>query len=610
MNERLPYLREKTSLLTTSPGVYRMRDKTGHIIYIGKAKNLRNRVTSYFCKSPDHTPKVAKMVSNVYDYDFIVTDSEYEALVLECSLIKQHKPKYNILLKDDKGYSYIKISKEEYPRITYELQKNGEGKYIGPYTSSFVASQTAKEVNKVFMLPTCKKVFPRDFGKARPCLNYHIKQCMGLCMGKISCDEYNSIIAQAEEYIASGSEASVESLTQKMNEAAENLEFERAAALRDRINAIKRAADSQKIINEDMRDTDIIAAAQNGTNACVAILQYRGGRLTDRSELPVGEIDDTAVMIQDFITAFYTTPESIPREVITEEEIPDAEMITRLLREKSGHAVDIFSRTRGKGLKLINMAKENASESLAIKVGRTGAEIVALEQLAKLLGLKDPPMYIESYDISNLASSAMVAGMIVFENGRPNKKAYKKFTIKETAIQNDYASMREVLERRFKHYKDENETDEGFCRLPDLILLDGGKGQVNAVEPILREMGINVPLFGMVKDNKHRTRAIATGGGEIAINENKAAFMLLTRIQDEVHRYSITYQRKKHSKQSFSLEITKIKGIGDKKAEKLLSRFKTKEELKKATAEDIAKAAGINIQLAQEVKTFIKNEYR
>lgn len=610
MNERLPYLREKTALLTTSPGVYRMRDKTGHIIYIGKAKNLRNRVTSYFCKSPDHTPKVAKMVSNVYDYDFIVTDSEYEALVLECSLIKQHKPKYNILLKDDKGYSYIKISDEAFPRITSEMQKVGEGKFIGPYTSTFVASQTVKEVNKVFMLPTCKKVFPRDFGKSRPCLNFHIKQCMGVCTGKIPCDEYNAVIAQAEEYIASGSEASVESLTLKMNEAAENLEFERAAALRDRINAIKKAADSQKIINEDMRDTDIIAAAQNGSHACVAILQYRGGRLTDRNELPVGEIDDTAVMIQDFITVFYTDPKAIPREIITEEEIPDCEIITKLLREKCGHAVDIFSRTRGKGLQLINMAKENASESLAIKVGRTGAEIVALEQLAKLLGLESPPMYIESYDISNLASSSMVAGMVVFENGRPNKKAYKKFSIKETEIQNDYASMREVLQRRFKHYKDENETDEGFCRLPDLILLDGGKGQVNAVEPILREMGINVPLFGMVKDNKHRTRAIATGGGEIAISENKAAFMLLTRIQDEVHRYSITYQRKKHGKQSFSLEITKIKGIGDKKAAKLLSAFKTKDELKKATAEDIAKAAGINMQLAEEVRQFIENEYR
>lgn len=609
MNERLPYLREKTALLTTSPGVYRMRDKTGHIIYIGKAKNLRNRVTSYFCKSPDHTPKVAKMVSNVYDYDFIVTDSEYEALVLECSLIKQHKPKYNILLKDDKGYSYIKISEGDYPRITSELQKNGGGKFIGPYTSSFVATQTAAEVNKVFMLPTCRNVFPRDFGKGRPCLNYHIKQCMGVCTGKIPQDEYAQIIAQAEDYIKSGSEASVEKLTEKMNEAAEELDFERAARLRDRISAIKRSADSQKIINEDMKkDTDIIAAAQNGGEACVAILMYRGGRLCDRSEIPAGEPDDTGAMIQEFMELYYSVPERIPREIITEEEIPDPEMMTRMLREKCGRAVDIYSRKRGRGLELITMAKENASESLAIKVGRTGREIVALEELAKLLGLEAPPLYIEAYDISNLASSSMVAGMVVFENGRPNKKAYKRFSIKEVAVQNDYASMHEVLERRFKHYKDDEETDEGFKRLPDLILLDGGKGQVGAVEPILREMGINVPLFGMVKDNKHRTRAIATGGGEIAINENKAAFMLVTRIQDEVHRYSITYQRSKHRKQSFALEITKIKGIGEKKAAKLLGAFKTRDELKKASPEEIAKAAGVNAELAREVWEFIKCE--
>lgn len=608
MNERLPYLREKTALLTTSPGVYRMRDKTGHIIYIGKAKNLRNRVTSYFCKSPDHTPKVAKMVSNVYDYDFIVTDSEYEALVLECSLIKQHKPKYNILLKDDKGYSYIKISDEEYPRISFEMQKNGSGTYLGPYTSTFVASQTAAEVNKVFALPTCHRKFPSDFGKGRPCLNYHIKQCMGLCTGKISHDEYNSIIEQAVEYIKGGSEASVESLTERMNQAAEELDFEQAAKLRDRISAIKRAADSQKIIAEDMKDTDIVACAQNGDEACIAVLMYRSGRLTDRIEIPVGELDTPANMIQDFMLQFYSAPSRIPREIITEEDIPDCEMVTRMLRERCGRAVDIYSRTRGKGLRLIEMAKENAGESLAIKVGRTGKEIIALEQLAKLLGLKEPPMYIESYDISNLGSSAMVAGMVVFENGRPNKKAYKRFSIKDTAIQNDYASMYEVLSRRFKHYKDENETDEGFNRLPDLILLDGGKGQVNAVEPVLRELGINVPLFGMVKDNKHRTRAIATGGGEIAVNENKAAFMLLTRIQDEVHRYSITYQRSKHRKQSYALEITKIKGIGEKKAEKLFTTFKTRSELKKASPEEIAKAAGINITLAEEVYTFIQNE--
>lgn len=608
MNERLPYLREKTALLTTSPGVYRMRDKTGHIIYIGKAKNLRNRVTSYFCKSPDHTPKVAKMVSNVHDYDFIVTDSEYEALVLECSLIKQHKPKYNILLKDDKGYSYIKISDEPFPRITSEMQKSGEGKFIGPYTSTFVASQTALEVNKVFMLPTCRRKFPNDFGKGRPCLNFHIKQCMGLCSGKIPQEEYAQIISQAEEYIKSGSEASVEMLTEQMNIAAENLEFELAAKLRDRISAIQRAADRQKIICDDMKDTDIIACAQNGNEACIAILMYRGGRLTDRSEIPVGELDSTPNMIQDFMVQYYSAPERIPREIIVEEDIPDNEMVTRMLREKSGRAVDIFTRTRGNGLKLIMMAKANASESLAIKVGRTGKEIVALEELAKLLGLNEPPLYIESYDISNLSGTSMVAGMVVFENGRPNKKAYKRFSIKDVAIQNDYACMHEVLSRRFKHYTDDSETDEGFRRLPDLILLDGGKGQVNAVAPVLRELGIDVPLFGMVKDNKHRTRAIATGGGEISISENKSAFMLLTRIQDEVHRYSITYQRSKHRKSSYAMEITKIKGIGDKKAEKLFSVFKTREEFKKASPEEIAKAAGVNISVAQQIYEFVQNE--
>ncbi len=608
MNERLPYLREKTTLLTTSPGVYRMRDKTGHIIYIGKAKNLRNRVTSYFCKSPDHTPKVAKMVSNVYDYDFIVTDSEYEALVLECSLIKQHKPKYNILLKDDKGYSYIKISDEPFPRITSEMQKSGEGKFIGPYTSTFVATQTALEVNKVFMLPTCRRKFPADFGKGRPCLNFHIKQCMGVCSGKITQEEYGQIISQAEEYIKNGSEASVETLTEQMNIAAENLEFELAAKLRDRISAIKRAADRQKIICEDMKDTDIIAAAQNGNEACVAILMYRKGRLTDRSELPVGELDSTPNMIQDFMMQYYSEAERIPREIITEEEIPDKEMVTRLLREKSGRAVDIFTRTRGNGLKLVMMAKANASDSLAIKVGRTGKEIVALEGLAKLLGLSEPPLYIESYDISNLSGTSMVAGMVVFENGRPNKKAYKRFSIKDVAIQNDYACMHEVLSRRFKHYTDKNETDEGFRRLPDLILLDGGKGQVNAVAPVLQELGIDVPLFGMVKDNKHRTRAIATGGGEISISENKAAFMLLTRIQDEVHRYSITYQRSKHRKSSYAMEITKIKGIGEKKAEKLFSTFKTREEFRKASPDEIAKAAGVNIETARQIYEFVQNE--
>ncbi len=608
MNERLPYLREKTSKLTLSPGVYRMRDKNNEIIYIGKAKNLRNRVTSYFRENPDHTPKVAKMVSHVYDYDFIVTDSEYEALVLECSMIKQHMPKYNILLKDDKGYSFIKISDEEYPRITAEMQKTGKGKFLGPYMSTFVTKQTAEEVNRVFSLPTCRRKFPADFGKYRPCLNFHIKRCMGVCTGNIDGDEYRNIILQAESYIRNGSEASVEILTEQMNAAAEELDFELAAKLRDRISAIKRAADGQKIIDEDMRDTDVIAMAQNGENSCIALLMYRGGRLFDRAEYDLGAPDSEENMLEDFVLQYYSDGEKIPREVIIEEELPDTEMIEKILRERKGGAVDISSKKRGKGLRLIMMAKANAEDSLAIKVGRTGKEIAALEALGKLLGLPEPPLYIEAYDISNLGSSSMVAGMVVFENGRPLKKAYKRFSIKETKIQNDYASMREVLERRFRHYKDDSETDEGFSRMPDLILLDGGKGQVNAVEPILREMGIDVPLFGMVKDGNHRTRAIATSGSEIAISGTKSAFMLVTRIQDEVHRFSITYQRKKHAKQSYETGLTQIKGIGEKKAQKLFSAFKTREEFRKATAEEIAKAAGINISLAEEVAEYIKNE--
>lgn len=608
MNERLPFLREKTSKLTTSPGVYQMKDKTGHIIYIGKAKNLKNRVTSYFRENPDHTPKVAKMVSHVFDYDFIVTDTEYEALVLECSMIKQHSPKYNILLKDDKGYSFIKISDEPFPRITAELQKTSDGTYIGPYTSSFVTKQAVIEANKFFALPTCRRKFPQEIGRGRPCLNFYIKQCMGVCQGNINEQDYRKLVSEAVEYIKNGSEASVERLTKQMNNAAEELDFELAAKLRDRINAISKAADSQKIIDEDMRDTDIIALSKNSTDTCAAVIMYRNGRLFDRAEFFLGEPEIDLDMLEDFIVQFYKSGREIPRKVLVEDDLQNTEIIQEFLRTNSGHAVDIISPKRGKLLKLVMLAKANASEYLSIKLGRTAQELVALEELAKLLGLSKPPLYIESYDISNLGSSAMVAGMIVFENGRPQKKAYKRFSIKEVAIQNDYACMQEIIERRFTHYQDENETDEGFKRMPDLILLDGGKGHVGSVEPLLRSMGINVPIYGMVKDNKHRTRAITSAGEEISVSSTKSAFMLLTRIQDEVHRYSISYQRQKHRKNSYALEITKIKGIGDKKAEMLFLKFKTKQEFKNATIEDIMKAAGINRELAEQVYDFAQNQ--
>lgn len=612
MNERLDYLREKTYLLTTSPGVYQMKDKSGHIIYIGKAKNLRNRVSSYFARTPNHTPKVAKMVENVYDYDFIVTGSEYEALVLECSMIKQHSPKYNILLKDDKGYSYIRISPPPYSRITAEMQKPATGELLGPYTSSFVAKQTAAEANRVFMLPSCHKKFPRDIGKGRPCLNYHIKRCMGVCMGNITEDEYGRIIDEAVDYMKSGSAASVEKMTRQMNEAAERLDFELAARLRDRIGAVTRAADNQNIIEERLPDSDAVAIARNGGEICAAVIMYRAGRLFDRAEFFLGDemsIDGEGgeeAAMEEFLAQYYSGGREIPRNVILGTEVENAENLQRLLRERSGRAVDVLEPKRGRLFRLAEIAKSNAEEYLSIRVGRTAGEIAALETLAKMLGLKETPLYIESYDISNLGSADMVAGMVVFENGRPSKKNYKKFSIKENLVQNDLACMQEVIRRRFNHYLDPDETDEGFKRMPDLILLDGGKNQLAAVSEVLWEMNIDVPVFGMVKDNNHRTRAITGDGGEISISDTKPAFMLVTRIQDEVHRFSIGYQRKKHRRSAFELGITQVKGIGEKKALKLLTKFKTTENLKNATAEEIAAAAGVSREIAENVCEFVK----
>lgn len=604
MNERLPYLREKTSGLTVSPGVYIMKDKQGKIIYIGKAKNLKNRVTSYFRETPDHTPKVSQMVSLVYDYDFIVTDTEYEALVLECSLIKQHKPKYNILLKDDKGYHYIKVSKEAYPKITAEKQISNDGSiYLGPYTSSAVTKQAVNEANLVFKLPTCKRRFPQEFKKDRPCLYYYISQCIGVCKGDVSAEEYNEFVSQAIDYIKSGSSASIERMQKEMEEAAENLDFERAAVLRDRISAISKASQSQKIFDNELKDTDVIALAQNVGASCVALLMYRNGRLFDKSTYIFNDDDTEEDILEAFIVQYYQSND-IPKVILIERELPNKELIEELLRKRCNHAVNLLYRQRGNSLKLIMLAKNNASEHLSLRVGRTGKEIIALDELARLLGMDKPPLYIEAYDISNLASTAMVAGMAVFENGRPLKSAYKRFSIKNVGAQNDYECMREVLVRRFNRYFEGEE--KGFLRLPDLILVDGGKGHINAVEPVLREMGIDVPVFGLVKDSKHRTRAIASSGSEISVTSTKAAFMLITKIQDEMHRFAISYQRSKHAKTTYELELTKIKGIGLKKAQKLLTTYKTKKALKSATVDEISKLLAVKNETAVEVYKFIE----
>ncbi len=607
MNPRITFLREKTSKLTSSPGVYIMKNRESAIIYIGKAKNLHNRVSSYFRENPDHTPKVAAMVSNVFDYDFIVTDSEYEALLLECSLIKQHKPKYNILLKDDKGYHYIRISNGEFPRITAEKNTKEKGKYLGPYTSGFITREAVSEANRVFMLPTCTKVFPRDFGKARPCLNYHIKTCMGLCRGKISREEYGSAVSQAVEFIKSGSIESVERMQHEMERAAENLDFEKAALLRDRISAVKKASEKQKIINSVVESADVVGIAEFYDGIYISVLMYRESRLYDKAVFEFEKTDSDEDILSLFLMQFYYGRSDIPKSVIIERMPEDAELLEELMEKQSGRRVKLHVPQKGKQSELLRLAKNNSAEYAALKNNRTGKEVIALEQLGKSLGLKKPPKYIEAYDISNLSSESMVAGMVVFEDGRPLKKAYKRFTIKEQEYQNDYGSMQETLRRRLMHIVT-GDGDEYFKRTPDLILLDGGRGHVHAVLPVMHELGLDIPVFGMVKDNKHRTRAIAAEGSEIQINELKSVFNLVTRIQDEVHRFSVSFMHSRHKKKTYASELMTVRGIGEKKAAKLMMKYKTRENLSGASPEELAVTAGVSREIGQELWNLLHSQ--
>lgn len=604
MFERLDYLREKSNKLPLHPGVYQMKDKNGNIIYIGKAKLLKNRVTSYFHAVEAHNAKTYKLVSNIYDFDFIVTETELDALVLEASLIKLHSPKYNILLKDDKGFNYIRISGGDYPRISHSFRKDDpNSSYIGPFTSGYTVKQTIEECNRIFKLPTCKKVFPRDFFKERPCLNCHIGRCMGVCQGKVSKEEYAAIISQALNYLKNGSKESVERLTKEMEAAAENLEFERAAQLRDRIAAIKRAAKAQSIESGRSISCDVFAVSQNMKLTSVAVVKYRSGKLIDKENYFIGDEYNEQLMRGEFLLQYYSSGREIPSEIYLDGDTEDNALLEEYFRKTAGRKVSINVPKRGEGLVLTTLAKSNADEYLSLRVGRTSREITALQDLAKLLGLPKTPTLIESYDISNLGEQTRVAGMITYKNGRPYKAGYRRFNIKDVVGIDDYGCMQEVIRRRFGRYID---GDESFSELPDLILLDGGAGHVNAVREVLDEMGINVSLFGLVKDDKHRTRAISDGGGEIQINANKSLFKLLTEIQDEVHRYSIDYQRKKHKQTQYELELTKIKGIGEKKALALLKKYKTKQGIREATVEELMETAKINRETAENLHLYIQ----
>lgn len=597
-------LRKKAMALPLNPGVYIMKNKDKKIIYIGKAKALKNRVSSYFGSHSNHSLKVIRMVENVDDFDYILCDTEFEALVLECSLIKQHMPKYNILLKDDKGYNYIKITKEEFPKISEAKQiLDDNAEYIGPFISNFSVKNAVEETLRIFKLPQCNKKFPKDYGKSRPCLNGFMGICSAPCAGRISKEDYIASINDAVAFLKGGATKSVEEMKRRMYEYSENTEFEKAAKMRDRIRAIQNLDEKQKVVSINVPEEDVFALTSSNKKSCFEVLRFKQGRLTDSEHWIIDSVDNAEDARSELIERYYSMRSDIPGRIALDGSVTDEELLKEFLESLRGKKIEIIHPQKGEHLAIVNMCIKNANEHLAQNQGRLGKEMAALEELGELLALPKPPEYIESYDISHTFGADNVAGMVVFHNARPMKKAYKKFAIKGFDGQNDVGSMNEVLRRRFKHYYEDDE-DSTFKILPDLILLDGGQPQVNAVLPVIREMNISVPVFGMVKDNKHRTRAIAFDGGEIEINSHRAAFTLVSNIQEEVHRFAITYHHKKHQKSSFSSSLLKIEGIGEKKAKILMKHFKTITAVKEASVEELSKVSGISKKDAENINNF------
>ena len=606
--QKIAELRKKANTLPMEPGVYLMRDRRGEIIYVGKAKKLKNRVTSYFRGVEHHLPKVYRMVEQVQDFDYIVTDSEFEALVLECSLIKLHSPKYNILLKDDKGYHYVCVTKEPYPRIKLAMQKADDGnEYIGPFVSSMVVKQTVEEANRVFLLPTCRRKFPEDFGKERPCLNFHIHQCMGVCRGKITPEAYREVLDEALQFIRSGGVQSVEVLTERMQQAAEALDFERAARYRDRISAIRRITEQQKVIEFPHESLDVLGWVQGEDKIYCSLLVLREGRLRDKKDFSFDCMAEPEEIVTEFLLSYYMQAEAAPAEVFLDRELPDRALLEQLLREHRGKKIQFTVPQRGESRKLCQMAQNNAAQELARDTNRTGREIAALTELGRLLGLSHPPDYIEAFDISNIGGSTIVGGMTVFRRGRPEKRLYKKFTIRDMAAPDDYAAMEQMLTRRLTHYKEaaENGKKDGFETLPDLWLIDGGAGQVAAAKKAAAQFGVEIPIFGMVKDDRHRTRAIRAENEEIAIRSSQSVFRLITAIQDETHRYAISFSRKKHRKTGFASVLTGVPGIGEQRAAKLLKHFMSMAAVKAADEEALAAAPGMTRPAAEALYRYL-----
>lgn len=607
-------IEEELKKLPSKPGVYLMHDEKDDIIYVGKAISLKNRVRQYFQASRNKGVKIEQMVTHISRFEYIVTDSELEALVLECNLIKEHRPKYNTMLMDDKTYPFIKVTIEEaYPRILFAREmKKDKAKYFGPYTSAGAVKDTIELLRKLYHIRSCNRNLPKDIGKERPCLNYHIKQCYAPCQNYISQEAYRESVQKAVEFLSGKYDLILKELQEKMECASEAMEFEKAMEYRDLLASVKQIAQKQKITNSDGEDKDILAVATEDRDAVVQVFFIRGGRLIGRDHfyMTIADREPKAEILTSFIKQFYAGTPYVPRELMIQQEIEDQEVLEEWLSERRGHRVHIRVPKKGEKEKLVELAKKNAQlvlstdkERLKREEGRT---IGAVKEIEKWLGIASVKR-IEAFDISNTNGFNSVGSMIVYEKGKPKRNDYRKFKIKGVQGADDYASMREVLTRRFEHgmrEREEGKDHGGFQTFPDLIMMDGGKGQVNIALEVLDQLGIVIPVCGMVKDDHHRTRGLYYNNEEIGIDRNSEGFRLITRIQDEAHRFAIEFHRKLRSQGQVHSILDDIPGIGPARRKALMKHFMSLDAIKAATIEELKEIPSMNEKSANEVYNF------
>ncbi len=617
-------IEEELKKLPARPGVYLMHDEKDAIIYVGKAISLKNRVRQYFQSSRNKGVKIEQMVTHIARFEYIVTDSELEALVLECNLIKEHRPKYNTMLKDDKTYPYIKVTvNEEYPRVLFSRQlKKDKSRYFGPYTSAGAVKDAIDMIHKLYQIRTCNRNLPRDMGKDRPCLNYHIKQCSAPCQGYISREEYGENIRKALDFLGGNFGPLLKELEEKMKAASDAMDFEHAAEYRDLLNSVKQVAQKQKITNSDQEDKDILALAADGEDAVVQVFFVRDGRLIGRDHfcLHITEGEPAGEILNSFIKQFYAGTPFIPRELMIQEEIEDAGVIEDWLTKRKGQRVYIRVPKIGSKEKLVELARKNAEMVLSQDKERIkreeGRTIGAMKEIAGLLGLSGVSR-VEAFDISNISGFESVGSMVVYERGRPKRSDYRKFKIRTVKGPDDYASMAEVLERRFRHgMEEQKELEEkalpgevgSFTKFPDLIMMDGGKGQVNVALKVLKELGVSIPVCGMVKDDNHRTRGLYFQSQELPIERNSEGFRLITRIQDEAHRFAIEYHRSLRSKEQVHSILDDIEGIGPSRRKALMKRFQSLEAIREADVDALSQAPSMNRLAAEKVFAFFHDD--